>query len=277
MAPADGPQPLFVLGSGRCGSTLLYQLLAAHPRIAMTNEARLVDLLYFFHALAGQPAFERREHELGGERVTLTGVVGARWAARLADVVRDHAGPMLLDFYRREFPGRDFAYFGDKLPSPLAAGSFGAVFPGIRCLTLVRDPRDVICSLRDYSARPDVRTADPSFRVGDLRDYCVAWRGLYADCLDYLPGNLAVRYEDLAREPARELERVMEHLGLAVAPEQLAAEADAAREAFRRGHATTGSVDESIGRWRRDLPPADRAVVAEVCRSVLERCGYEPD
>jgi hypothetical protein len=274
MRLADGPQPLFVLGSGRCGSTLLYQLLSVHSRIAMTNEAQLVNFLYFAHALAGQPAFDVHEHVLN-EKVSLAGIVGRQYAARFAEVVKDHAGPMLLDFYRAEFPGRDFAYFGDKLPSPIAAGSFGAIFPGIRCLTLLRDPRDVICSLRHYSARPEVAEGNPAFRVGDLREYCIGWRNLYASCLDYLPGNLMVRYEDVVADARRELTRIMAHLGLEPEPAQLADDSGRAREAARKGHATTATVDASIGRWRRDLPPADAALVTEVCEPLLRRCGYE--
>jgi hypothetical protein len=274
MLLADGPQPLFVLGSGRCGSTLLYQLLSVHSRIAMTNEAHFVTLLYFLHGLAGQPASEVREHVLAG-KVSLRGVIGSKYAARFAEVVKDHAGPMLLDVYRAEFPGRDFAYFGDKLPSPTAAGSFGAIFPGIRCITLVRDPRDVVCSLRQYSLRPEVRELDPAFKVGDLRDYCVGWRNLYASCLDYLPGNLMVRYEDVIADVRGQLQRIMAHLGLELEPAQLADDSSRAREAARRGHATTASADDSIGRWRRDLTAADAALVTEICEPLLRRCGYE--
>lgn len=266
----SGPQPLFVLGSGRCGSTLLYELLAAHPRIAMTNEARIVNFLYFVNMLAGQPAFEEREHLLHVP-VRLCGIVNRRYAARFADVVRDHTGPLLVDFYRREFPDRDFAFFGDKLPRPEAAGAFVVLFPGIRCFTLVRDPRDVVCSMRDYTARAEVQADDPFFRLGELATFCEQWTGLYRGCLDLLPGNLPLRYEDLVQEPARELTRVMAHLGLPVDPAQLDWQA---REATRRGHATTASIEQSVGRWRHDLPPDQVAIVERICAPVMQRCGY---
>ena len=49
-------QPFFVIGTGRCGSTLLCHLLQAHPSVAMMNEARLLDALWFFFQFARLPA-----------------------------------------------------------------------------------------------------------------------------------------------------------------------------------------------------------------------------
>ncbi len=40
-------QPFFIVGTGRSGSTLLQRLLAAHPRIALTNEGHVADFLYY--------------------------------------------------------------------------------------------------------------------------------------------------------------------------------------------------------------------------------------
>jgi hypothetical protein len=268
----SGPQPVFVIGSGRCGSTLLAELLDAHPRVVMLNEARLVDFLHFVNALASQPAFEEREHVLH-RPVRVHGVIGRAYAPRFADVVREHTGPMLLEFYRRQFPDQDFVWFGDKLPSPEAAHALAALFPGQRCLTLVRDPRDVVCSMRDYYARPDVSANGPPVRLDDLEAYCRQWRGLYEGCLDHLAGNLLVRYEDLVLRQEQELARVMAHLGLDVHAAQLMAEP---REATRIGHATTPSAAASVGRWRRDLPDADARLIARACAGVLRRCGYGP-
>lgn len=272
MTATAGPQPLFVVGTGRCGSTLLYELLHAHPRVVMTNEARLVDFLYFVNAFAAQPAYDLAEHGLY-RPVQLHGLVGREYVETFAAVVRDHTGPLLVDFYRRQFPGVDFAYFGDKLPRAEAAGAFSLLFPGMRCFTLARDPRDVACSLRDYTKRPEVQAGDPFFRIDDLAAWCTQWAGLYGGCLDHMPGNLLLRYEDLVQHPERELRKAMAHLGLEVDPAQLDW---SAREATRRGHATTASAAASVERWRRDLPAEDLATIERICGPVMHRCGYAP-
>jgi hypothetical protein len=36
--------PFFLLGTGRCGSNWIYQLLERHPQVALTDGARFVDL-----------------------------------------------------------------------------------------------------------------------------------------------------------------------------------------------------------------------------------------
>ena len=46
-------QPIFIAGLGRSGTTMLYRLLDRHPRIAMTNEARVADFLVFASSFAG--------------------------------------------------------------------------------------------------------------------------------------------------------------------------------------------------------------------------------
>ena len=41
-------------------------------------------------------------------------------------------------------------------------------------------------------------------------------------------------------------------------------------------HRTTADVEDSIGRWKRDLPSALRQVVGESLEPVLAELGYEP-
>ena len=51
----DVKQPFFIVGLMRSGTTYLYRLLADHPKIALTNEARVADFLTFCCRLAGIP------------------------------------------------------------------------------------------------------------------------------------------------------------------------------------------------------------------------------
>ena len=47
--------PFFIVGSGRCGATWMYFVLREHPEIAMTNEGRVLDYVYFCHELVRVP------------------------------------------------------------------------------------------------------------------------------------------------------------------------------------------------------------------------------
>jgi hypothetical protein len=46
--------PFFITGTGRSGSTFLYLLLRAHPKIAITNEARIIDALWLAYQAAAR-------------------------------------------------------------------------------------------------------------------------------------------------------------------------------------------------------------------------------
>src|SRR5918997_6665920 len=48
------PRPLFVIGSKRSGSTLMANLLNAHPRVFVSHESDVLWILY--QARDGQPA-----------------------------------------------------------------------------------------------------------------------------------------------------------------------------------------------------------------------------
>ncbi|MGC6487584.1 MAG: sulfotransferase family protein [Planctomycetota bacterium] len=270
---AEGPQPCFVIGSGRCGSTLLYRLLSRHPRVAMTNESGVVNFLHFVNELAAQPHSELREYALR-RPTSIYGIIGADYAPNFSDELLACSGQMLLNLYRRQFPGKRWTWFGDKLTRPEAVVALRALFPGLRTFLMVRDPRDVVCSMRTFGARESVQAGNPVFSAAadDLQAYCRRWVMLYQRCQDWLPGMLALRYEDLVFGDEAALARVMAHLGLDVH----AAQRDVFGEVeARRCHATTASVAESVGRWRRDLTADEVAVVEELCAPVMAAYGYE--
>lgn len=270
---ADGPQPCFVVGSGRCGSTLLYRLLSRHPRVAMTNESGVVNFLHFVNELAAQPHSELREYALR-QPTSLYGIIGKDYASSFSDELLASSGQMLLNLYRREFPGKRWTWFGDKLTRPEAVVALRALFPGLRTFLVVRDPRDVVCSMRTFGARAAVQAGNPVFSAAadDLDAYCSRWVMLYDRCRDWLPGVLSLRYEDLVFGSDAQLERVMAHLDLEVHAGQRAVfeEVDA-----RRRHATTADVADSVGRWRRELRDDEVAVVERICAPVMAAFGYE--
>jgi len=271
-ALAEGPQPCFVVGSGRCGSTLLYRLLSRHPRVAMTNESGVVNFLHFVNELAAQPHSELREYALR-QPTPIYGIIGKDYASSFSDELLASSGQMLLNVYRRQFPDKRWTWFGDKLTRPEAVVALQTLFPGLRTFLMVRDPRDVVCSMRTFGARESVRSGNPVFSAAadDLESYCRRWTMLYEGCMDWLPGMLALRYEDLAFGDDAQLGRVMAHLGLEVHAGQrdVFAEVDA-----RAHHATTASVADSVGRWRRDLAAEDVAAVERICGPVMEAFDY---
>ena len=262
-------QPFFVVGLMRSGTTLLYRLLVDHPRIALTNEARVVDFLAQCCRHAAVPFLDVEECDFIAP-VELHGLVQAEHTDLFAEVFRKHAVAALEEFYARRFAGKQFTHWGEKLPSAQAAIELQSVYPHARYVILVRDPRDGWCSFDDYREREQV---PPALLEHTPERYGRTWTNVHANLEKYLEHRLSVRYEDLVRAPRRVVGEVLDFLGLDGADELVRA---LDTERSFTGHGSSRSPAASIGRWRRDL---DQATVAQIERhadEAMRRRGYEP-
>lgn len=262
-------RPFFIVGTGRCGSTRLYELLAPHPRIALTNEARIVDLLYLGTRFAALPAFEPADFVVH-ERVRLHGIVPRAHLETVGRVLVRHAASALVEIYRELFPTKEFAWWGDKLPDPHAAHAVGTLIPTTRYVILLRDPRDVLCSFRAFARKAHVVAENPFLvRPLGLEEFCVHYRSLYAGALQYLHPHLVVHYENLVARPGHELARVLSHLELEPAPESL----PTGEELFAR-HATSPDPASSVARWRRELTHEEVLGIESALGDLMKEFGY---
>jgi hypothetical protein len=274
---SDAP-PFFVVGNDRSGTTMLRLVLDRSAEAAVPPESMfLVDTA---------PA--RRS---GGLR-------DAAEAARLLERIWEHprvsgwglprepppvpAGLSHADAYRFavEAPFRAYASlagksrWGDKTPAYLhQVDELLAVWPDARLIVLVRDGRDVALSIMGLPFGPNnVWAAARNWAAGIRRGQEAERR--HPDQV------LTLRYEDLASEPKREVERACEFLGLAFDEAMLAIEeTDAAKLAMgQEGWFTSvwaGINTSAVGKWRRQMTPAQQAVFAAVASDELRALGYE--
>ena len=145
-----------------------------------------------------------------------------------------------------------------------------ASWPDAYLVRIVRDPRDVALSL---AAMP--------FAGGTLVSNLVridADDRASRDAFDGDPRAITLRYEDLVTEPERELRRVCEAVGETFDPRMLdprpAASAVAGEhEWWKEG--VTGPLDASrVGRWRREMPAAERRFAGVHLAGYLREHGY---
>jgi hypothetical protein len=88
-----------------------------------------------------------------------------------------------------------------------------------------------------------------------------------------------VRYEDLILAPEETLCSLLEFLEIDAGPEVVASTLEAAnqpRELLDQ-HRTVSDPVETIGRWRRDLPPELAEECNEILAPVLEGFGYSTE
>lgn len=262
--------PFFIVGSGRCGSTWLYEVLRHHPGLALTNEAHVLDLLYRCNLLAATPRTEIVDLHTR-DNVHMRGIVHEDHVEAFAPVFSEHGKAICEDYYRRAFADKDFRYWGDKLPDPRAAVTAKWVWDDVRYLVLVRDPRDVLCSWRAHAQRQHVADSFPELLELTAEKQGRSWAAIYGGFQEELPGAMTLRYEDLRQEPEKHIRAILEDLDLGWCDE--VAHALVNNKSFR-SHGTSKTLEASSGRWQRELDDEDRAVLEHACGELMRGFGY---
>jgi len=185
---APTPQPIFICGMFRSGSTLTEQVLARHPRVTAGGE---LDLL---------PALARGE--LAPFPAAMQGITPGR---------REALAAAYLAALAQRFPGAQ--YVTDKRPDNfLYIGLIKRLFPAAKIICTTRDPLDNCLSI--YFLHLDQRMGyaldlmDIGHYYAQYRRLLAHWRMLYgADILEF-------DYDALVREPQPAIERLLAFCGL---------------------------------------------------------------
>lgn len=220
--------PIFITGMHRSGTTLLEQMLSAHPEVHATGE-----LYDFTSALR-----DATDHHCRG---VLDRVIVAR--ANTVDLAR--VGATYLKGVRWRIEGRRF--FTDKLPSNfLNIGYIARALPNARILHMVRDPRETCFS----NLRELFSDANPySYEMTELAHYYRQYSALMEHWRRSLPGRvLDVDYARLVREPEPVVRDVCAFVGLDFDPAMLDPRSS------RRAVATASAVEVRQGIRARDVP-----------------------
>jgi tetratricopeptide (TPR) repeat protein len=223
------PDPIFILGMPRAGSTLIEQILASHPLVEGTTE--LPDIPTIARRLAGQA---------DGYPECL--------AALSADDMRA-LGEEYLD--RARVQRRECTpFFIDKMPNNwIHAGLIHLILPNAKIVDARRHPLDCcVSNFRQHYARGQ----GFSYSLADMGHYYADYVRLMAHFDRVLPGRVVrVVHEQLVEEPEAEIRRLLDALGLDFDPaclqphETKRAVRTASSEQVRRPINRDG-----IGQWR---------------------------
>jgi protein-tyrosine sulfotransferase len=263
----DEPQPddcVIVGGCGRSGTTLVRELLDRHPRLACGPEtAFLCDL--------ANP--ERVAVEWSRDPGPIR-----RLAAASPDVVAFTAA-----FLREHAAAEGKARWCDKTPRNVRnIPRILHAFPNARFIHVVRDGRDVACSLRRHPketvrhGRVVPNTVDRPPAEGAKR--WVADTSLGLAFKDH-PRCFELRYERLVTEPEATLRELCAFIVEDFDPVMLdpsKAPADDPRF-LNNPNAAEPISARSVGRWKKDLSPDERAGVERVAGELLIATGYAAD
>ncbi len=283
--------PILVTGPGRSGTTLLMGTLARVPQVCVADLIPYeVKLLSYYatayrtltapadHARSMNPDSLMRDQFSVGfnpfNNDTFNSVFRDKSRAEdffknfvQAEIRRSFAN-LIVEYYSRlaDDQGKIAPfYFAEKSNdiAPWPRQFARVAFPRIKELVLFRDPRDLYCSRKAFF-RYDAERA--------LAEVTHTYRTL-ADILDEGGADLlAISYESLILRPIDSLRKLSIFLGIPVR----ALDADEQRALFS-GHGTSGTPNASIGRWKTDMTPHEKAVCQEAWVEFLPQFGYDQD
>jgi hypothetical protein len=287
-------KPIFIVGTGRCGSTAFHTMLARHPQ--------LMWLSGFAEEFPDKPEWNRWAVTAVGNPL-VRGVFGKRikpgenygfwyrhaygFAEPGRDLLRSDVTPrvrkqMRAVFERMLTPKRSRLLV--KLTGWSRIGFLNEIFEDAQFIHIVRDGRAVASSLMHisswqwrgwygpYSWRYGPLSAedqavweasDRSFAVLAGLQWRIHTRAVEAARQSLDPKRfLEVRYEEFCAQPVETCRQVLEFAEL---PESAA---------FQR-HLSAAPIKDMTNRWRADLSPQQQALLTDLLREDLLRYGYD--
>jgi hypothetical protein len=236
---------VIVVGVNRSGTTLLHQLLLAHPEMS----GRAVTETHLFAALG-----DLWNHEQAGD-----GIAGFLSAAEFAHALRRFCDQLVTTW----MVGTEGAsrWFVERTPThAVMLKTIASIYPDAWYVHIIRDGRDVALSSTSLTFGPPTLAA----AAATWRDTIRSVQG----ARDHLPRFHELRYEDLVADPTDVTRGLFEWLGAPVTEEllvdvqALATTRYSGFEAFRRERAST------------DVTSDEMATIYDVAGGLLVELGY---
>ncbi len=262
--------PFFVVGCGRSGTTLLRNMLTAHPQLAIPVESLfMVDYL----RAAPDASPERLK------RLIVNDYEFREWGLPLTrdDLDGCHTP---LDMMNRihalycEQQGKP--YWGQKTPRFVRHGALVKQhYPNGRFINVIRDPRAVVNSLM----KSNLHRSNPYY--GSHRWVMDVQFGLAL--AEQFPGDVYhVTYEDLVTQPVETLTDLCQFIGVSFDPamvEEHMQNRDDFSQIFDQIHARLeGPIQTSrVDAWRKRLTARDIALIESITGALMVEVGYQPD
>lgn len=279
--PTD-ERPVFVVGSGRSGNTLMRRTLMASGQIyippetyvlgeIIENWARSATLHWRERVWLFCAYFEKHPHfsTFGVENLNSFAKDASGWPKEQQSLRH-----VIDGFYR--FMGREHGYtatrWGEKSPwNTFHLPAISAFFDDAQFIWLVRDGRDAALSYAEaglYASFPKAAK-----RWVSANEACAALAETSADLR-------RVNYEDLVRDPENVFAELFDWLGLSFAPEMLNAEAGHMGDVEALAHHKNVRKPisaSSIGRWKTKLSAEDLNAAGPEFHAMLAQMGYDAD
>lgn len=257
VAPNQSQSPIFVVGFPRSGTTLVEQMLDAHPQLQSMDERPYLTIL--------SDQLETHGIRVPGELDRLTQAE--------CDELRKGYLMLACARIRRNWD----ASLVDKNPlNMLQVPLIHRIFPNARFVLMLRHPCDVLLSNYMQNYRSAVLMAASLDLTSLARSYVEAFEYWFHHVGLLHPSVHTIRYEELVADPAGQVDRLARYLGLDSSAPMLRVTEHARKKAFIGTPSYTQVIEpihgRGVGHWlryRQWLGGASR-----ILAPILPRVGY---
>ena len=299
------PSPLFICGPSRSGTTVVLSLLDAHPDVAVAPETHYFDDLRVRLAKRIGSSLSEDEHRacqdyflaLSHREYGQEGDPERGWLKReelVAEAAAIGTDPdAYFEAYCRLVARRaGKARWGEKTPRHVfRIDEILARFPDAKVMYMLRDPRAVVASYRDwkYQGGYDFEN-DPEGREKYLKDHertrksyhpviiALLWKGTYraatAALAKHGPDRIRVQsYEQLCLDPETQTRELLTFFGLD--PSRGSTEVPVLNSSYIGHERGKGFVTSGIDLWREVLTQAEISLIEAIVAASLSEAGFE--
>lgn len=297
-------EKFFILGHARSGTTLLMRLARLHPEVHCNYQAHFFTRKPLLKSLVDSAEIE--------EWLTRK---SNRWndGDDLSPLVMRAAADFIME---RDAAREGKRIVGDKSPSSTIHGQavrdMHAIYPDAKLVYIVRDGRDVLISerFRNFVEQSRFLTAEDRRIIADLRSDPAAYsdgrksiftesfirrvaKGWVTNLQEtddearrlYGKKYLSLRYEDLLKEPFKEMPRLWKFLGVKTINKalenkikaEMASNPDEEWQAKRDEGIASFLPKGQAGNWQRLFSAKDASVFNETAGETLVKWKYEKD
>jgi hypothetical protein len=283
----DGLRPVFVVGHPRSGTTLVQQLLTAHPAFWSAPETHLYT--YVLDPVENWQNRPLRAGEIPGIVTRLSEKPAIKLSSSTVETLTNEAkrgvlgAAQLLNLIMQAHKpqGSTAERWLEKTPRHVYhLSAILRFFPDARVIHVLRDPRGVASSPQRFSELEPgfdrnvmaIERGDSWNRVVDLTDAMADETRL-----------ITVRYEDIISDQKAALQRMTNHVGAEYDPSvyerfsSTYSQITVSSENVRKQLNAVGEIVDRRAVYRQRMTEEEIALVDTVCTERMLRKGYVPD
>lgn len=280
-------RPVFVVGHPRSGTTLVQLLITAHPTFWSAPETH-----FFTHVLDRTSNWQTQRipaNRLPKLFERLAGKPGIDLSDEVKASLLEEAkpggiaAPVLLDRIMQAHRPADSIATRWLEKSPRHVNFVPHIldfFPDARIINIVRDPRDVVSSNRNFQ-----RITDRTERRRICIQRSLSWNRMVGSAGRLQPKEprmMIIQYEHLTADPEKHLAEMMYFIGEEAQPDALASFSHNYDQVVlqKEVHKQLCSVGEIINRqgvWKTRMSPDEAQIVDTLCHKLMLEYDYEPE